>query len=301
MNNYILKIDELSLTIGKKDILGKLTFEINTGEVYGLLGPNGSGKTSTLKCILGLVKPTSGKIFLFGEHLNKNRIEIFKKIGVMFETPSLYENLTAFENLKILQILYRLKEKEITSKLDLLALNDDKDVKVKYFSLGMKQRLCIAMALLHNPSLLILDEPFNGLDPIGIIRLRNTIYLLKQQGVTILVSSHLISEIEKVSDRFGILHQGKLLFHGAKTNVGFETKYLITISNNNQVIDQLQKLKIKILDNNSDYLSFETIGKEGLNTCLNRLHRIQCEVYSIENSHGSLEDFFINLINNQQV
>lgn len=195
--------------------LDSVNMQVIEGTIYGFLGPNGAGKTTTLKLILGLLKKQHGEITVFGEPFEKNRIETLRNIGSMIESPSIYGHLTAVENLKILQRVYQCPKGRIEEVLALVGLAQTGSKKASQFSLGMKQRLSIAMALLHKPSLLILDEPTNGLDPNGILEIRSLLQSLnRNQGITILISSHLLFEIEKLVTHLGIINQGKLLFQG---------------------------------------------------------------------------------------
>lgn len=195
--------------------LNNINLQVVKGSIYGFLGPNGAGKTTTLKLILGLLKKQSGEIRVFGEAFERNRVEILSRIGSMIESPSLYGHLTATENLKIWQKVYQCPKKRIGEVLELVGLEKTGNKKASQFSLGMKQRLSIAVALLHSPQLLILDEPTNGLDPNGILEIRELLKNLNAvYDITILISSHLLSEIEKLVTHAGIINGGRILFQG---------------------------------------------------------------------------------------
>jgi ABC-2 type transport system ATP-binding protein len=192
-----------------------VNLQVSEGSIYGFLGPNGAGKTTTLKLILGLLKKQHGEIHLFGRPFEHDRVETLRRIGSMIESPSLYGHLTATENLKILQKVYRCPKERMQEVLTLVGLARTGSKRVSQFSLGMKQRLGIALALLHSPSLLILDEPTNGLDPNGMLEIRELLQSLnRERGVTILISSHLLSEIEKLVTHVGIINRGTILFQG---------------------------------------------------------------------------------------
>lgn len=194
-------------------VLDNLDLNVPAGSIYGFLGPNGAGKTTTLRLILGLLKIQQGNIELFGTSLRQNRISILKKTGSLIEQPSIYGHLTGKENLEIFRLTFGLQKTDIDRVLHIVGLQNAASKKTKAYSLGMKQRLSIAIALLHNPDLLILDEPTNGLDPAGIIETRELITSLnKNEGKTILVSSHILSEVEKMATHVAIIHKGKLLF-----------------------------------------------------------------------------------------
>jgi lantibiotic transport system ATP-binding protein len=213
---FCLETEKLTHRFSDKEIvLRDIGLQVPRGAIYGFLGPNGAGKTTTLRLVLGLLRKQQGSIRIFGEAFDAHRIEILQDIGSLIESPSLYGHLTAVENLRILQRAYQCPEKRIGEVLEIVGLQGTGSKKAANFSLGMKQRLSIAMALLHEPSLLILDEPTNGLDPNGIIEIRELLKKLNQErGMTILISSHLLPEIEKSVTHLGIIHKGVLLFQG---------------------------------------------------------------------------------------
>jgi ABC-2 type transport system ATP-binding protein len=198
-----------------------LNISVREGNIYGFLGPNGAGKSTTLKMLLGLVQPTEGEIEIFGKYFTtKNRIEILKQIGSLIEMPSYYGHLTAKENLKIYTTILDLSQKNIDEVLKIVRLDGQHNKKVSAYSLGMKQRLGIASALLSFPKLLILDEPTNGLDPAGIQEMRELIRSLPQKyGMTVIVSSHLLSEIDQIVNDIGIIANGKMMFQGTLNNL----------------------------------------------------------------------------------
>lgn len=210
----IIKTQGLCKQYSKALSVKDLDLSVPEGAVYGFLGPNGAGKSTTLKLILGLAKPTDGNIEVFGKEMNsRNRLSILKNVGSLIESPSYYSHLTAEENLKIAQTLRGVPEKDIKRVLSIVRLDNTKGKPVGQFSLGMKQRLGLACALLGNPKLLILDEPTNGLDPAGIQEMRELICSLPQQfGMTVVVSSHLLSEIDQIATNVGIISQGELVF-----------------------------------------------------------------------------------------
>lgn len=196
-------------------ILQGVNLAVPQGSIYGFLGPNGAGKTTTLRLILGLLRQEKTPIKLFGVDLHTNRTDILRKIGSLIEQPSLYGHLTGRENLEVIRLSYQCSKHRIGEVLKIVDLTAAATKKARTYSLGMKQRLAIAIALLNDPDLLILDEPTNGLDPNGIVEIRELMRRLNQQfGKTILISSHLLAEIEKVATHVGIIHEGKLLFQG---------------------------------------------------------------------------------------
>lgn len=214
--NYSVETSGLNHRFSNGDkVLHDIGIQVAEGSIYGFLGPNGAGKTTTLRLILGLISKQSGDIRIFGKSFSENRIDILKQIGSMIESPSIYSHLTARENLEVLQRVYQCPKTRVTEVLEIVGLAQTGKKKAGKFSLGMKQRLSIAIALLHQPKLLILDEPTNGLDPNGIIEVRELLKKLnKEEGITVLVSSHLLMEIEKLVSHVGIIHKGHLLFQG---------------------------------------------------------------------------------------
>lgn len=216
MNLPVIETHQLGFAFGGgQKILQELNLQVPAMSIYGFLGPNGAGKTTTLRLLLGLLKKQQGSISLFGKEFQQNRMELLRRLGSLIEQPSLYLHLTGKENLEVFRLTYRCDKNRIDEVLRLVKLQYAAHKKVKAYSLGMKQRLAIAIALLHDPEVLILDEPTNGLDPNGIIETRELIKLLnREHGKTILVSSHLLSEVEKMATHVGIIHKGKLLFQG---------------------------------------------------------------------------------------
>lgn len=216
MQQYILETKGLSHHFGKQSILTHLDLRVPPGSIFGFLGPNGAGKTTTLRLILGLLRRQEGSVLFSGQELAGHRVEVLGKIGTLIEQPSLYAHLSGRENLQIYQRIYQASKARVEEVLRLVGLSGDAaQKKAGRYSLGMKQRLAIAIALLPRPELLILDEPTNGLDPGGIVEMRELLqHLNREEGVTVLVSSHLLSEVEKLVTHVGIINHGRLLFQG---------------------------------------------------------------------------------------
>lgn len=213
MNQYIIKTKDLTKKYKQQAVVDQLSLHVPRGKIYALLGRNGAGKTTTMKMLLQFVRPTSGSIFLFDEEAIYSRKKNYHRVGSMIEAPAFYENLTAKENLEILARL-RGRHRKDTIEHALTVVNLDKEHKKPFreYSLGMKQRLGLAAAVMHEPELLILDEPMNGLDPIGIYEARKyLLQLCREKGTTIFVSSHALNEVEQLADVIGVIHQGKLL------------------------------------------------------------------------------------------
>jgi ABC-2 type transport system ATP-binding protein/bacitracin transport system ATP-binding protein len=209
----IIETENLTKQYGTSTVVNRINIHVPKGKIYGLLGRNGAGKTTAMKIMLQLVHPSNGTIKLFGTDYRKNTDEVYKKIGSIIETPGFYGNLTAYENLNLLGRLRGIKKKDsIYKALEVVGLQTQQRKPFSEYSLGMKQRLGIAAAIMHEPELLILDEPINGLDPIGISEIRSFLFDLSHtKGTTILISSHVLSEIEQIADIIGIIHEGHLI------------------------------------------------------------------------------------------
>lgn len=211
----IIETKNLSKSYSGFQAVDGVSLHIPKGVVYGFLGPNGAGKSTTMKILLGLMKPTGGSFIIDGKKYPENRVEILKEVGSLIESPAFYGNLSGKENLEIIRRILGLPGEAVAEALELVELTPHKDKLVKKYSLGMKQRLGLAEALIGRPPILLLDEPTNGLDPVGIHEIRSLIHSLPERfGCTVIVSSHLLSEIELMADNIGILNHGHLLFEG---------------------------------------------------------------------------------------
>ncbi|MBL0357464.1 MAG: ATP-binding cassette domain-containing protein [Chitinophagaceae bacterium] len=303
MANYCVQTKNLTYSFsGKEAILKNINLEVEEGCIYGFLGPNGAGKTTTLRLLLGLLKKQHGSIAVFGQSFEKNRLEILKRTGSLIESPSLYGHLTADENLLLLQKIYQCPKERIRKVLELVGLTQTGKKKVSQFSLGMKQRLSIAVAILNSPSLLVLDEPTNGLDPNGIIEMRELLkHINRHQGVTILVSSHLLTEIEKLVTHVGVIHKGSLLFQG--TLAELQSKQLQQSVLAFETGNDVMALRI-IRDNelsatiDNGRIVMEMMEKEKVAFVNEQLVNNGVSVYSISITKNDLETIFINLTNN---
>ena len=211
MEQNMIAVKNLSKEFKGQKVLKEVTMNIPENCVYGLLGPNGAGKSTLLKMLTGLLRPTSGTVFFRGHRWRRGDLA---QIGALIETPPIYENLTAWENMKVRALLLGVDDERIREVLELMDIGDTGKKKAGAFSLGMKQRLGIALALLNHPRLLVLDEPINGLDPLGIQELRRLIRSLPARGITVIISSHILSEIRQTADYIGIIAGGRLEFEG---------------------------------------------------------------------------------------
>ena len=301
-NSSIIKTTGLSYHYSKGvQTLFDINLQVQKGSIYGFLGPNGSGKTTTLSLLLGLLNNQKGDIEIFGQHLHSNRIDILKKIGSLVETPSLYGHLTAKENLEVYRKVYGASKARIAKVLDIVGLEDTGKKTAKNFSLGMKQRLAIALALLPNPELLILDEPANGLDPAGIIELRELIKKLnKVHGMTIVISSHLLGEVEKMVSHVGIILKGRMLFQGPLSELhSFQQKgarLLIKSSDNLIAHKLLQEYHPEAM---GDALSFPYESDSQVAAINRTLLNNNLDVYLLHPRANDLEQLFIDLTSTQ--
>ncbi|MEQ9811113.1 ABC transporter ATP-binding protein [Streptococcus jiangjianxini] len=272
---------------------------VRKGEIYGFLGPNGAGKTTTMKMILSLIEPTSGSIEVMNAPINKSN-DYLKYIGSMIEEPSYYPNLTGYENLLVFQKMLGFKEENILKTLELVGLSEEKNRKklVKAYSLGMKQRLALAFALVKEPQILLLDEPTNGLDPSGIHEIRELIIrLAKEERLTIFISSHILSEIEQIADRVGIINHGRLVYEGeiekinANNWVEIEGKFdieklkpLFGDSFGNRKVEYTAKL-IKIWNTDNEQIA----------NIVRSLVELDFPIFRVEHRKENLEDIFLEL------
>ncbi len=277
--------------------LDNINLLVPKGSVYGFLGPNGAGKTTTLRLLLGLLKNQQGKLEIFGKEFSSNRIEILKRLGSLIEQPSLYQHLTAKENLEIYRLIYHVDKNRINEVLKIVRLDNTGKKKARQFSLGMKQRLSIAIALLHQPELLILDEPTNGLDPNGIIETRELIRELnKEHNTTVIVSSHILNEVERMASHVGIIHKGKMLFQGPLSQLQqmktSPTTLEIETNNNEGAAQLLQSYSLKNIDSKL-ILPFE--GREQTAAINKLLVQNGIEVYALHPQQSDLEQLFLDI------
>ena len=292
MNN-ILKIKNLNTSYGQNLVLKDINLEIKEGSIFGLIGPNGAGKSTLMKSILGLVEKDSGKITLYGKEINeKNQKETNKNLGSLIEAPSFYDHLTAYDNLDLICDMKNINKEKIDSTLRDVGLIKSKDKKVREFSLGMKQRMGIAIALIGNPKFLILDEPINGLDPYGIEEMRDLFKsIVKNSNTSILISSHILDEIEKISTHIGILKNGSLTYSGSLEEYRELHPPVIVLKTS----DNLKASKILALSQENiidDYLVLGNKSKEEVAKIIKTLVK-DLDIYRVEKRKESLEKLFI--------
>ncbi|MED3997966.1 ABC transporter ATP-binding protein [Peribacillus frigoritolerans] len=296
MNDQIVVTNELTKKYKKHTSVDGLNLRIQRGEIYGFLGPNGAGKTTTIRMLLGLIKPTKGSIEIFGQNLIKNRLQILQRIGSLVESPTYYGNLTGYENLEAVRRLRDIPEKRVNEVLEIVRLTKVSNRLTKEYSLGMKQRLGIAAALLSSPDLLILDEPTNGLDPSGIQEMRELIKELPKSGMSVLVSSHLLSEIDQMATQVGIINNGKMIFQDSIERLRQKRKPLLKVRVSD-VIEAKTILKGKGLkaDMQKDFLLFDQTEPEFVSEINSILVHSGVSVYRLEEVKRSLEDIFLEL------
>ncbi|WP_123054194.1 ABC transporter ATP-binding protein [Clostridium sp. JN-1] len=296
MSQFIIETKNLNKKFESFRAVRDLSLQVRKGRIYGFLGPNGAGKSTTIRMILGLMKPTSGEINIFGKDLRKNKMEILRKIGAIVESPSYYGNLTAYENLQVTAKLLDLDDKSIDEALEIVKLTKFKDRQAKKFSLGMKQRLGIAQALISKPELLILDEPTNGLDPSGIHEIRELIKgLPKISNITVIISSHILSEIELMADDIGIINKGDLLFQGTLEELHSRSKGEICICSQNleETIKTLNDYGYRTkVENNNIFIKPKEISADEL---LKQLILKGNKIFKFVEVEKSLEQIFIDV------
>jgi len=298
--SYIIQTHELTKRFSTELVIDHVSMNIKEGEIYGFLGPNGAGKTTIMKMLLNLVKPSSGDIFIQGKPVTPTSYDYLKEIGSLIEYPIFYEELTAYENLQI-HCAYVGKEhdRQIGSVLETVGLRNIERKKVKDFSLGMRQRLAIARAIVTKPKILILDEPINGLDPIGIKEIRELLVLLKRQyQMTILVSSHIISEIESIADMIGVIDGGKLLEEIPMTSLRRrqQPSIQLVVSNAKEakcILENFSGTQVDIINDTTLHVT-QTNEKSAVLT--KRLVFQGIDVEEVVVHHETLEEYFVNRI-----
>ena len=300
MNN-IITTNALTKEYDHKKVVNTLDLNVPEGSVYGFLGPNGAGKSTTLKMLLGLVKPTGGQIQILGKKLApENRLEILQQTGSLIEAPAYYGHLSGKENLQIICKLKNVPEKEIVRVMHLVRIENQMDKKVKNYSLGMKQRLGIAAALLGSPRLLLLDEPTNGLDPAGIQEIRELIRSLPEHGITVLVSSHLLAEIDQMATDVGIIDKGQLIFQDSLMilHEHSRSRILFQTSDNAEAFRLLNSSGMDVKWEN-DTFHMDNVSDDVIMEAVRRCVNADIGVFRVTEQQKSLEDIFLSLTGKQ--
>lgn len=300
MISNVLQIKNLQKGFKDTQVVNLSSLSVQQGEIYGFLGPNGAGKTTTMKMILSLISRTAGEIEVFGQSIGTDK-QYLNQIGSMIEEPSYYPNLTGYENLLVFQKILGFDKKNIQETLKIVGLDQPKNKKklVKDYSLGMKQRLALAFALVKKPRLLILDEPTNGLDPAGIHEIRELIIkLAKEQGITVFISTHILSEVEHIADRVGIINHGQLVYEGEirkiQSNKWIEVRG--DFRGRREAISQvLFGYPCKMLEIQEDKLKLTNLADQQISSLLRDLIVEKVPIYEVKQEQETLESIFLNL------
>ena len=300
MISNVLQIKNLQKGFKDTQVVNLSSLSVQQGEIYGFLGPNGAGKTTTMKMILSLISRTAGEIEVFGQPIGTDK-QYLNQIGSMIEEPSYYPNLTGYENLLVFQKILGFDKKNIQETLKIVGLDQPKNKKklVKDYSLGMKQRLALAFALVKKPRLLILDEPTNGLDPAGIHEIRELIIkLAKEQGITVFISTHILSEVEHIADRVGIINHGQLVYEGEIRKIQ-SNKWLELrgdFRGRREAISQvLFGYPCKMLEIQEDKLKLTNLADQQISSLLRDLIVEKVPIYEVKQEQETLESIFLNL------
>jgi lantibiotic transport system ATP-binding protein len=298
MDECLIETRGLTRRFGDRVAVDELNLSVPAAGVYGFLGPNGAGKTTAIRMLLGLIKPNAGEVRLFGVPVAANRASLMRRVGALVESPSLYPHLTGRENLEVTRRLLGAPRNLIDHALETVKLTKDADRRVREYSLGMRQRIGLALALLNKPELLILDEPTNGLDPAGIHEMRDLIRRLPDEfGVTVFLSSHLLGEVEQIAGHIGIIHEGKLLFQGPLTELQTkqQTQLIAGVKQIDAAIECLTKNGWNVQLSDEGMLSITASSADDA-AKVNKLlvdHRL--DVFHIALAQPSLEDIFLTL------
>ena len=300
MVSNVLQIKNLQKVFKDTQVVKLSSLSVQQGEIYGFLGPNGAGKTTTMKMILSLISRTAGEIEVFCQSIGTDK-QYLNQIGSMIEEPSYYPNLTGYENLLVFQKILGFDKKNIQETLKIVGLDQPKNKKklVKDYSLGMKQRLALAFALVKKPRLLILDEPTNGLDPAGIHEIRELIIkLAKEQGITVFISTHILSEVEHIADRVGIINHGQLVYEGEIRKIQ-SNKWLEVrgdFRGRREAISQvLFGYPCKMLEIQEDKLKLTNLADQQISSLLRDLIVEKVPIYEVKQEQETLESIFLNL------
>ncbi len=298
----VLKCENLKKQVKNKILVENISFSMKKGDVVGFIGPNGAGKTTTIKLILGLIKLTDGKVFINGYSIQKDFIKAIEKVGAIVETPDAYMYLSGYDNLKIIANNYKNITKErINEVVKIVGLENRIKDKVATYSLGMRQRLGIAEAIINNPELLILDEPTNGLDVEGIIEIRNLIKQLANQGIAILISSHNLTEIDNLCNRIIAIKNGKMIADDTIENfkmISNESCYIFNINSMDNIEQVLLGYRYELLNNNNIRVY---ISKNEVSSLMQKILENQYQIYSVTEEQFTSEEAFIKKVGDNKI
>ncbi|WP_088840414.1 ABC transporter ATP-binding protein [Listeria sp. ILCC797] len=304
MPETVLQLENISKKIGKKEIIHNISFEIEKGEVFGLLGPNGAGKTTIIRSIVGLISKTNGQVSICGVNLDENFKEAIQNIGAIIENPEFYMYMSGWKNLKQFARMSRkdISDEEISAIVEKVKLSHAIHNKVRTYSLGMRQRLGVAQALIHEPALLILDEPTNGLDPQGMAEFRMLIKELAANGTSVLISSHLLAEIQQITDRFAIIDKGHLTHIEKMTDLTADKTLKVTleVSDGASAMLVLDTLDLEIIEQRENQFVLN-VTREVLPEIARALIRANLDILELSKVQFSLEDRFLALTNGGEI
>ncbi|HAA2562688.1 TPA_asm: ABC transporter ATP-binding protein [Listeria monocytogenes] len=298
MTETVLKLEHVTKKIGQKNIVHDISFDIHKGEVFGLLGPNGAGKTTIIRSIVGLIRRSEGTVFINGKNVDTEYKAAISEVGAIIENPEFYMYMSGWANLKQFA---RMSQKNITDEhvreiVELVKLTGAINQKVKTYSLGMRQRLGVAQALIHSPALLILDEPTNGLDPQGMAEFRTLIRDLATNGTSVLISSHLLSEIQQITDRFAIINKGVLTYIEKMSDLieNHVAAYKLKVSDPEATKTVLATLPVKLVAQNEDLFKIE-VAHEDVHLIARALIQANIDLLEMVPLQASLEERFLEL------
>ena len=299
MNQLTIETHDLDFYFNDFKALDNISLNVPSGSIFGFLGPNGAGKTTTIRILLDLFHPKPGTVRIFGKALEEHRVSILRQVGALIENPSIYKHLTGRQNLELVRKMVGVPKARIQEVLKIVRLVDNADKKAKNYSLGMCQRLGLAAALLTDPQLLILDEPTNGLDPSGIIEMRELILELnKDHGKTIFLSSHILSEIEKLASDVAIIDQGKILYQGKLDGLKNHQKGIrleAEIENVDKASNLLKDLDYEIIEVTGHSIMLSLNTRADIAEINKALVKAEVDVYQLKSSEDNLESIFLNL------
>ncbi|NTW28154.1 MAG: ABC transporter ATP-binding protein [Coriobacteriia bacterium] len=298
MQNYVVETSGLTKRYKDKNVVDRIDLRVEQGQIYGFLGLNGAGKTTTIRMLMGLIRPSAGQARLFGRPIPADRLQVMRRVGALVESPSYYAHLSGWDNLKIVAILLDAPERRIAEVLDIVRLTGDAKRKVGDYSLGMKQRLGIAAALVGSPDLLVLDEPTNGLDPAGIHEVRDLIRRMpREHGITVVVSSHLLAEVDQMATAVGVIHAGRLIFQGPIGDLRARSRGHVSVQ-----VDRLEEA-VAIAEESQlggvmaegERLRFDSTAPADAARLVRALVDRDIAVYRVEEQQLTLEDIFLEL------
>jgi ABC-2 type transport system ATP-binding protein len=297
VNELVVETNGLSKRYGQRKVVDRLNLRVESGQIYGFLGLNGAGKTTTIRMLMGLIHPSAGEARLFGRSVPRERMQVMRKVGALVESPSYYGHLSGWDNLKIIATLLDVPSKRIAEVLDIVQLTDHANRKASSYSLGMKQRLGIAAALIGSPSLVVLDEPTNGLDPAGIHEIRDLICRMpREHGITVLVSSHLLAEIDQMATSVGVIHEGRLIFQGPIDELRARSRAHIRIEVDRpaEAMRRAPEFGLRV-DDDGLALALDSTLRADSARLVRALVEADVEVYRVEEQQRSLEEIFLEL------